>query len=776
MEDDHQLREALRDLLGDLGFSVREAGNGQEAIAAAAERMPDILIVDVKMKGMDGLQTLAALKEQAAPFQSMVITGYATEEDSIRAIKLGVGDYLKKPFALEVFVSSVERLARSALLQKRLKIREDAGHRLMRWALALVAGSLDLSNPLESMSRRKAGVMSTEAARTLGFSTDLALQVGNAVLLVLLSRETEENEVGLLVENAPPKVLELVEEIRFSEDASSDCSVAGVLGGAVVALTRSLDRGELGEWIQSRVTPEQAAKVLAALEGSGEGAASNLTSTPGQSRGLLALGRALKAGGDLQGASQAFESVVDSSELQEQKGEALLELALLNGPSSGHLELLRECLPLLSPIAAARLKVELALAAELPSLSDRGALLKDALQTFERHNLRGAGAKARLGLWLLGDVDNKAAIEAFRFLDAPGEFQTFVSLIPRLLPPLLSKDQPLGPVNHRKLLRRMVKESPRSVLQLVRSEVLSLEALGRLMDYLEELSASAHHDTLQLLSRCKDSGLRGRAQTLLAADREQGVPALRVTSFGVFSVHLGDLEITDDSWGSQKAKYLLACVLSRPSKIEQELLVEHFWPESPPGRGKKNLYQTLSLLRKTLKASGFAEGLELVERQGTCLSLNRNVPIWHDYDQWRLCLERARSAGGQGRTDEAYEALQGAFELYRGPFLEGCYMEWAQTIRRSVEHEAMTAFSELSELTWERGEYQQFIGVARRLLEFDPCRQSVHRLIMESYLQLGRPEDAIRQFENCERILRSEMGMEPATELLRTLQKAKLDL
>lgn len=92
------MRDTLLVVLEDEGFEVTGAANGYEAIEKIKETSFDLVICDIRMAGMDGLDTLATLKKSQPELKSIIMTGYASTEDPIRAIKLGVNDYLFKPF------------------------------------------------------------------------------------------------------------------------------------------------------------------------------------------------------------------------------------------------------------------------------------------------------------------------------------------------------------------------------------------------------------------------------------------------------------------------------------------------------------------------------------------------------------------------------------------------------------------------------------------------------------------------------------------------------
>ena len=168
LEDDQQLRTALESLLVDEGYQVATAADGREAVAQAARQAPDILLLDVKLPGPDGLEVLKQLKQQLPELQSLVMTGYASEEDSIRAIRLGVGDYLQKPFPMADFLQAVESLTRRALRLKRLREKEDAVRDVTLWGLEFLTSSVDLAHPTKGETRRWAGEIAQRAAATRG--------------------------------------------------------------------------------------------------------------------------------------------------------------------------------------------------------------------------------------------------------------------------------------------------------------------------------------------------------------------------------------------------------------------------------------------------------------------------------------------------------------------------------------------------------------------------------------------------------------------------------
>ena len=111
LEDDENLRELLCETLEDEGYLAEGAANGVEAIRKVTSGNYDLLVVDVRMEGMSGLEAFAHMRQHGVELACLVITGYATEEDSIRAIRLGVGDYLRKPFEMKELLLRLARVS-----------------------------------------------------------------------------------------------------------------------------------------------------------------------------------------------------------------------------------------------------------------------------------------------------------------------------------------------------------------------------------------------------------------------------------------------------------------------------------------------------------------------------------------------------------------------------------------------------------------------------------------------------------------------------------------
>ena len=101
VDDEPAQRRLLGDFLGSLGFHVREAASAEEALAAIERQQPAMVLLDVRLPGMDGMECLANIRRIAVDLPVLLITAYADLRQAVSAMKSGADDYLAKPIDLE---------------------------------------------------------------------------------------------------------------------------------------------------------------------------------------------------------------------------------------------------------------------------------------------------------------------------------------------------------------------------------------------------------------------------------------------------------------------------------------------------------------------------------------------------------------------------------------------------------------------------------------------------------------------------------------------------
>ncbi|MBW8093284.1 MULTISPECIES: response regulator transcription factor [Streptomyces] len=131
VDDDPTVAEVVAGYLGRAGFAVDRAADGPGALARAAARRPDLVVLDLMLPGMDGLEVCRALRDEG-PVPVIMLTARGDEEDRILGLEVGADDYVTKPFSpreLVLRVASVLRRARTLTAASSASAPGGAGHR-----------------------------------------------------------------------------------------------------------------------------------------------------------------------------------------------------------------------------------------------------------------------------------------------------------------------------------------------------------------------------------------------------------------------------------------------------------------------------------------------------------------------------------------------------------------------------------------------------------------------------------------------------------------------
>ena len=114
VEDNALNMKLVRTLLRLEGYEVLEVRSGEEAVAAAAERLPDLILMDIQLPGMGGLEACARLKSdpRTAAIPVLALTSYAMPGDDRRAADAGCIGYITKPIDTKTFVGTVAEFLR----------------------------------------------------------------------------------------------------------------------------------------------------------------------------------------------------------------------------------------------------------------------------------------------------------------------------------------------------------------------------------------------------------------------------------------------------------------------------------------------------------------------------------------------------------------------------------------------------------------------------------------------------------------------------------------
>lgn len=122
VDDDDVVRLSYQRSLQTAHYSVEAVTNGEEALTAVQQKRFDVVLLDLRMPGMDGMAVLEAIKRVSPYCEVVVITGYPTVESAKEAVRLGADDYLAKPVGPAEVISA----ANHALTRKKFTLRRES--------------------------------------------------------------------------------------------------------------------------------------------------------------------------------------------------------------------------------------------------------------------------------------------------------------------------------------------------------------------------------------------------------------------------------------------------------------------------------------------------------------------------------------------------------------------------------------------------------------------------------------------------------------------------
>lgn len=134
IDDEEAVTDVIVGMLQALGHDARSFTQAREALAAYRPGVADVVMTDVRMPDMDGLEVTRRLREKDPQLAIIVVTGFPSVDDAVEAIKLGADDYLNKPLRIEEVRLRVLRVMEAHDLADRLR-----RNRILTW---LLIGSL----------------------------------------------------------------------------------------------------------------------------------------------------------------------------------------------------------------------------------------------------------------------------------------------------------------------------------------------------------------------------------------------------------------------------------------------------------------------------------------------------------------------------------------------------------------------------------------------------------------------------------------------------------
>jgi two-component system copper resistance phosphate regulon response regulator CusR len=213
IEDDRTVGQYVKRGLAEAGFHVDLVGDGTEGLRVASEGHYDVVVLDLRLPGMEGREILRTLRDRGKTVPVLVLTAQDTVDYKVQALRMGADDYVTKPFALEELLARVEALGRrpTAIAPPVLKVADlvlDTGAREVRRGKKTIELTPKEYAVLEYLMRHPGRVM----PRTLitEYAWDYHFDPGTNIVDVVITRLRKKIDHG-----REPKLIHTVRGVGY---------------------------------------------------------------------------------------------------------------------------------------------------------------------------------------------------------------------------------------------------------------------------------------------------------------------------------------------------------------------------------------------------------------------------------------------------------------------------------------------------------------------------------------------------------------------------------
>ena len=268
---------------------------------------------------------------------------------------------------------------------------------------------------------------------------------------------------------------------------------------------------------------------------------------------------------------------------------------------------------------------------------------------------------------------------------------------------------------------------------------------------------------------------------------------IRIQTLGGFRVWINGHELPPTAWTREKALHLLQLLITqRHKRPHKEQIIDLLWPDQDPETGDRDFRVALNALQNALEPARAPRApSRFIIRSELNYSLNLNE-IWIDADEFEAHLTAAHQASkhtpsgrpsverpmpvsinstGIGVETRAVDHYQSAVALYHGEYLpERRYEDWTTSERERLHTLALSAMTRLAEILLPTNPLET-LRLTRRVLDLDPLWENAYRIEMQAHLASGNRPMAIRVYQQCEKVMMEEFGLEPLPETKQLYKK-----
>ena len=800
LDDDPLITKGFSKALKREGYTVFTAQRPSEAVAVAGEELIDLLVCDVRMPESDGLEALGSLRRLQGGMRCIIITGYASDDAPIRAVKSGVDDYLLKPFTTDVLLKSVRHSLALRRLEKRSQTDLAA---LKRHYLQLVATLVNLFLSRDTYFRDhvlKVASLATDLGVEMGLKEEALDRLELAALLhdvglatvdreLLLKAEPLEEAERILLTQHPQaaarkilsgvsdlgQVIHIIEHLRENYDGSGHPK--GLRGENIPVEARILRVAEAYDSLTSDRPQREAVSSMEAI--------TQLESESGAvfDPGVVALCAALaQESRELTDPNKLFSRSSGTADRKD-KIESLLTLANLlqeSGTVSEAGKAYQQAAELLSqednPELQSSLEIGKAQTAlrsgSKPQALRWAASAKHVLQQQASPSPRSVLDLSRVYLQL-GRHD--VVGELLASCPSPNPLQEEMTRISLRLAYVAGEKEKfengfeswwnegsaiagLSPADAREACGVLLGalRFP-GLLDMARTGLVNL--VGR-YEHLRPLVVS------RLPEGVDHSFLPEQTEQSQSAGDTETQAVLEIRLLGALQVKVGNSTVPPKGWTTRKARELFAMLAYHGRPVAASKMAEVLWPHGGD-KVKTNLHTTVSRARKALRQAAGEEHTPL-QSDGDFYLLNPDLSTWCDVHEFEKLAKLATQGSEEGTLSKSKEqAALKCLALYQGDFLEGIWEEWTFQPRTNLRETWFAVQLRLSEHYLAEKNLKAAENCYREMLVKEPCREEAHLGLIKAALSQGRKDQAVTTYHNYVELLKKEMNVEPSPEVKR---------
>ncbi|HJT55084.1 MAG TPA: BTAD domain-containing putative transcriptional regulator [Ktedonobacteraceae bacterium] len=284
--------------------------------------------------------------------------------------------------------------------------------------------------------------------------------------------------------------------------------------------------------------------------------------------------------------------------------------------------------------------------------------------------------------------------------------------------------------------------------------------------FLEQLTSagSAENGTLPLKPASQQSPLPAEGSLEVVVNGNEGC-AFQILALGEPKVVINGVPVT--RWRMAHAMELFFFLLEIARPVRKEQITTALWSEHDSDQNDSTVRTTIYYLRKVL-----GEGTVIF--QSGLYSLNLPEPasgkLWYDVQVFSEQYSWAKKALLRQDDDQAAAAFSKMLNLYGGDYVQSFYNDWCSQRREELRQAYMDAHHQLALIAWRHKNWDDSLQHWQSLLAVDSCHEAAHYGIMRCYLQQGKREQALRQFQTCSQILMEELQTTPRASLQKLYQ------